>query len=184
MNMIDAQQLTYYHGANLVLDHISFEVREGEKLALIGRNGSGKTTLMRLLAGIEQPSEGRLAIKKDAKVGYLEQIPKDTKDWTVWDVLSYGLRSLKECKSAMAELESRMSDPAAAGDAQELERLLRRYAVLQEQFERGEAMRWRRASTESHRGSIFPSRFMIFHSVPYRAGEDPGDAGFPAYREA
>lgn len=137
MNIIDAQQLTYYHGANLVLDHISFEVREGDKTALIGRNGSGKTTLMRLLAGIEQPSEGRLAIKKDAKVGYLEQIPIDTEDWTVWEVLSYGLRSLKECRSAMAELESRMSDPVTAWNADELERLLRRYAVLQEQFERG-----------------------------------------------
>ena len=67
MNMINVQKLTQYHGAHLVLDQITFEIQESEKVALIGRNGSGKSTLMRLLAGLEQPNEGLLAIKKGRK---------------------------------------------------------------------------------------------------------------------
>lgn len=136
MNIIDARQLTYFHGANLVLDHINFEIREGEKIGLIGRNGSGKTTLMRLLAGLDQPVEGTLAVKKDTRIGYLEQIPSHMENWTFEEVLSFGMRHLKECRETMTKLEQQMSDPSAAKDNDRMERLLRRYSQLQEQFER------------------------------------------------
>ncbi|MCM3256444.1 ABC-F family ATP-binding cassette domain-containing protein [Paenibacillus lautus] len=135
MNMINVQKLTQYHGAQLVLDGISFEIQEGEKVALIGRNGSGKSTLMRLLAGLDQPNEGQLAIKKDTVIGYVEQIPSHMDTWTVLDVLSHGLIHLKEYRAEMTELEKRMSDPGIAGNAELLDRVLRRYSALQERFE-------------------------------------------------
>lgn len=135
MNMINVQKLTQYHGAHLVLDQISFEIQEGEKVALIGRNGSGKSTLMRLLAGLEQPNEGLLAIKKGAKIGYLEQIPSHMDTWTVQDVLAQGLRHLKDYRAEMTELEVKMSDPDIAGDSEMLDRVLRKYSALQERFE-------------------------------------------------
>ncbi|PCL94382.1 ribosomal protection-like ABC-F family protein [Paenibacillus lautus] len=135
MNMINVQKLTQYHGAQLVLDGISFEIQEGEKVALIGRNGSGKSTLMRLLAGLDQPNEGQLAIKKDTVIGYVEQIPSHMDSWTVLDVLSHGLIHLKEYRTEMTELEKRMSDPGIAGNAELLDRVLRRYSALQERFE-------------------------------------------------
>lgn len=135
MNMINVQKLTQYHGAQLVLDGISFEIQEGEKVALIGRNGSGKSTLMRLLAGLDQPNEGQLAIKKDTLIGYVEQIPSHMDSWTVLDVLSHGLIHLKEYRAEMTELEKKMSDPGIAGNAEQLDRVLRRYSALQERFE-------------------------------------------------
>lgn len=135
MNMINVQKLTQYHGAHLVLDQISFEIQEGEKVALIGRNGSGKSTLMRLLAGLDQPNEGLLAIKKGAKIGYLEQIPSHMDTWTVQDVLAQGVRHLKDYRAEMTELEEKMSDPDIAGDSEMLDRVLRKYSALQERFE-------------------------------------------------
>lgn len=135
MNIINVQKMTQYHGAHLVLDQISFEIQEGEKVALIGRNGSGKSTLMRLLAGLDQPNEGQLAIKKGAKIGYLEQIPSHMDTWTVLDVLSQGLSHLKDYRAEMTELEEKMSDPDIAGNAELLDRVLRKYAALQERFE-------------------------------------------------
>lgn len=135
MNMINVQKLTQYHGAQLVLDGISFEIQESEKVALIGRNGSGKSTLMRLLAGLDQPNEGQLAIKKDTLIGYVEQIPSHMDSWTVLDVLSHGLIHLKEYRAEMTELEKKMSDPGIAGNAEQLDRVLRRYSALQERFE-------------------------------------------------
>lgn len=135
MNMINVQKLTHYHGAHLVLDQISFEIQEGEKVALIGRNGSGKSTLMRLLAGLDQPNGGLLAIKKGAKIGYLEQIPSHMDTWTVQDVLAQGLRHLKDYRAEMTELEGKMSDPDIAGNTELLDRVLRKYSVLQERFE-------------------------------------------------
>ncbi|KQY80050.1 ABC transporter ATP-binding protein [Paenibacillus sp. Root52] len=136
MMIISAQQLTQYHGAHLVLDGITFEIMEGDKVALIGRNGSGKTTLMRLMARLNQPDEGQLMIKKDTRIGYVAQVPEGMDDYTVLDVLSLGFRELMECRTRMKELEQQMSDSACAADPDQLDRLLKRYAALQEQFER------------------------------------------------
>ncbi|WP_338541015.1 ABC-F family ATP-binding cassette domain-containing protein [Paenibacillus tundrae] len=136
MMIISAQQLTQYHGAHLVLDGITFEIMEGDKVALIGRNGSGKTTLMRLMARSNQPDEGQLMIKKDTRIGYVAQVPEGMDDYTVLDVLSLGFRELMECRTRMKELEQQMSDPACAADPDQLDRLLKRYSALQEQFER------------------------------------------------
>ncbi|SCY84841.1 ATPase components of ABC transporters with duplicated ATPase domains [Paenibacillus polysaccharolyticus] len=136
MIIISAQQLKQYHGAHLVLDGITFEIMEGDKVALIGRNGSGKTTLMRLMARISQPDEGQLMLKKDTRVGYVAQVPEGMDDHTVLDVLGLGFRELIACRTQMTELEQQMSDPACAADPEQLERLLKRYAALQERFER------------------------------------------------
>ncbi|MGW7159619.1 ABC-F family ATP-binding cassette domain-containing protein [Paenibacillus taichungensis] len=136
MMIISAQQLTQYHGAHLVLDGITFEIMEGDKVALIGRNGSGKTTLMRLLARLSQPDEGQLMIKKDTRIGYVAQVPEGMDDYTVLDVLSLGFRELMACRSQMKDMEQQMSDPECASDPNQLERLLKRYAALQDQFER------------------------------------------------
>lgn len=78
MMIISAQQLKQYHGAHLVLDGITFEIMEGDKVALIGRNGSGKTTLMRLMARLCQPDEGQLMLKK---IHVSVTLPKYRKDW-------------------------------------------------------------------------------------------------------
>jgi ATPase subunit of ABC transporter with duplicated ATPase domains len=136
MMMISAQQLTQYHGAHLVLDGITFEIMEGDKVALIGRNGSGKTTLMRLMARLNKPDEGQLMIKKDTRTGYVAQVPEGLDDHTVLDVLSLGFKELMICRTQMKEMEQQMSDPACAADPNQLERLLKRYAALQDQFER------------------------------------------------
>lgn len=136
MMIISAQQLTQYHGAHLVLDGITFEIMEGDKVALIGRNGSGKTTLMRLMARLNKPDEGQLMIKKDTRTGYVAQVPEGLDDHTVLDVLSLGFKELMICRTQMKEMEQQMSDPACAADPNQLERLLKRYAALQDQFER------------------------------------------------
>lgn len=136
MNFINAKELTQYYGANLVLDHIHFEINEGDKVGLIGSNGSGKTTLMRLLAGRLVPDEGQLMIKKQTKIGYVAQIPTVEAHCTVLDVLTLGLKDLNECQNQMSELERMMGDPAYAGNEEELDRLLKKYASLQERFER------------------------------------------------
>ncbi|MGG1519961.1 ribosomal protection-like ABC-F family protein [Paenibacillus oryzisoli] len=133
MLLINGQHIKKYHGAQLVLADVTFEIHEGERIGLVGRNGSGKSTLLRLVSKMEKPDEGLLTVRKDTRIGYLAQIPTEWESGTVYDVLAASFAGLLECRAAMTELEQRMSDPLAING---LDQLLGRYAQLQERFER------------------------------------------------
>ncbi|TFE24555.1 ribosomal protection-like ABC-F family protein [Cohnella luojiensis] len=136
MLTINCQNVKKYNGAQLILENVTFELHHGEKAGLVGRNGSGKSTLLRMVSKIDVPDEGLLTIRKEARIGYLEQIPADVAERTVFDVLAMGYRELLACRSAMAELELRMSEPEAGNDPDLLNGLLKKYSALQESFER------------------------------------------------
>lgn len=137
MIILNGQNIKKYHGANLVLSDVTFEVHEGEKVGLIGANGSGKSTLLSLVARLEKPDEGMLTIKKETRVGYLPQIPAEFEHMLVYEVLAHGFRSLADTRQKMSRMEQQMGEPDAASSPAVLERLLHKYAILQEEYERG-----------------------------------------------
>lgn len=80
MSVITFNNVTKYYSSTLILDHVSFNVNKGEKVALIGNNGAGKTTLFKLILGIEEPTlvpkedkVGEISILKGSTIGYLDQ---------------------------------------------------------------------------------------------------------------
>jgi ATP-binding cassette subfamily F protein 3 len=95
IEMFRCEDLVFsYDGAKNVLDHISFGVTRGDKVALIGYNGLGKTTLMRIIAGTRTPTAGKAVIGHNVVPGYLSQefaetIPPDVSVYrnakNVWD---------------------------------------------------------------------------------------------------
>ncbi len=133
--IVQFHRVQKYYGATLVLSDINLEVKEGEKVGLIGRNGTGKSTILRLIAGDLSPDGGHISIRKGAKIGYLAQTADGDGRSTVYDVLSYAYREVKECQAKMAELESLMAQPQVTADTERMEAVLRQYAELQERFE-------------------------------------------------
>jgi ATPase subunit of ABC transporter with duplicated ATPase domains len=113
---------------------VSFEIRRGERVGLVGPNGSGKTTLLRLLAGADTPDRGEIFISKGARIGYLEQIPEADPGASVMEVLRTPFADLLKLEQQMQELAIRMADPRLNGS--ELNRVLNRYQVCQEEFEK------------------------------------------------
>lgn len=136
MLIINGQNIKKYHGAQLVLEDVIFEIHQGERIGLVGRNGSGKSTLLRLISKMEKPDEGQLTVRKDTRIGYLAQIPTEWERGTVYDVLATSFQEVLECRANMTELEQRMSSPDVMNDENQLDHLLKRYAQLQERFER------------------------------------------------
>jgi len=71
--IINAQNISKAFGAKPLFEEVSFTVSEGDRIGLIGPNGSGKSTLLRILAGLEEPDGGDLAVRKRLRLRYVEQ---------------------------------------------------------------------------------------------------------------
>src|SRR5574344_2311662 len=78
-----------------VLDGLTFQIDQGERVGLLGRNGAGKTTLFRILTGAMEPDEGRVVIGSGRRIGLISQIPVCPEGWTVEDVLRSAFSRLR-----------------------------------------------------------------------------------------
>src|SRR5688572_13840127 len=94
MMLLSVEGVRKHFGPEAVLDGVSFEVRSGDKLGLVGPNGTGKTTLLRILAGLEQADAGNVALHASARIGYLEQQPDFESGHTVWQEAIAALSAL------------------------------------------------------------------------------------------
>ncbi len=130
--MIDIQvkNLTKFFviGENL-LDGLSFDIQEGERVAILGRNGCGKTTLFNILTGEMDYDGGEVYVNPGKKLGLISQIPRFPRGFTVEDVLRSAFRDLAAIGRKMEALEARM----AAGDHD----ILKEYDDLSNRFQSG-----------------------------------------------
>lgn len=133
--IISCQNIQKYHGAQLVLSDITFDIRQGEKIGLIGRNGCGKTTLFHLLNGEERPDQGQISIRRGSVVGLLSQIQEVGDEETVYGVLQRSFAEPLQWQARLRELEQEMSVPDAGANEQDWNRLLKEYGALQDKFE-------------------------------------------------
>lgn len=118
-------------GGNIIFENISLEIKNGERVGLVGRNGSGKTTIFGLLTGMESLDAGAIHMKKGTRIGHVAQIPKFDEVMTVYDVLSSAFKVEKELEKEMHALEKNM---AVEQEQSALEKLMERYGVIQEKF--------------------------------------------------
>ena len=109
MNILTVENITKAYGERKLFDNASFFLQEGEKAGIIGINGTGKSTLLKIIAGLEEPDEGRVIKANHAMVGFLSQHPQFNDEDTVLEAVlrdaaaDYGNRE-SEAKSMMTKL--------------------------------------------------------------------------------
>ncbi|MES5924742.1 ABC-F type ribosomal protection protein [Bacillus cereus group sp. MG9] len=118
-------------GGNIIFENISLEIKNGERIGLVGRNGSGKTTIFQLLTGIEGLDAGAIHVKKGTRIGHVAQIPKFNNEMNVYDVLSSAFKKEKELEIEMHDLEKNMAEEQ---ESSALQKLMERYGVIQERY--------------------------------------------------
>ena len=128
--MVDIQvkNLTKFFviGENL-LDGLSFEIQEGECVAILGRNGCGKTTLFNILTGQMDYDDGEVYVNPNKKMGLISQIPKFPEGFTVEDVLRSAYADIMRVRQKMELLECEMVSGATEEQLREYDRLVNRF---------------------------------------------------------
>ncbi len=130
--MIQLSELTKSFGDRVLLDHVTWQITDRERVGLCGPNGAGKTTLLRLMAGLDEPDSGGILKPAALTVAYLPQDGLTHAGHTLFEEASGAFAELLAIKAEMHGLEERLGDPAipeADHDA-----MLSRYSDLQDRF--------------------------------------------------
>ena len=117
MALISFSNVTKYYSLNLILDHVTFQINKGEKVALVGSNGAGKTTLFKLILKEEEPTLGAkedkvgdISILTGTKIGYLNQDAISDVNNTVLEELEIPFLPLKEKLNKFNELTLKLNE--------------------------------------------------------------------------
>ncbi len=131
MSLIATEELMHRYGAEILFERVSVRVHKGDRIGLVGLNGSGKSTLLRILAGVQEPTAGRVVRARSVRIGYLAQEPQLHSNATLFDEMLTVFEKLREQERELHSLEQALSHGTPDED------LLRRYDDLLEEFRHG-----------------------------------------------
>ncbi len=104
--LLTAQNLEVRYGPQPLFRDLSLNISEGERLGLIGANGSGKSTLLEILAGLRNPDQGLVTLRKDTRLAYVAQISEFAVGETVRTIIRSALGSAEFADSERDRLEA------------------------------------------------------------------------------
>jgi ATP-binding cassette, subfamily F, member 3 len=130
--MIQLSELTKSYGDRNLLDHVTWQISDRERVGLCGPNGAGKTTLLKIMGGMEEADSGAILKPSGLTVGYLPQDGLTHHGRTVFGEAQLAFDELLAMKAEMHDLEHRLGDPSISNG--EHTAMLTRYADLQDRF--------------------------------------------------
>jgi ATP-binding cassette subfamily F protein 3 len=132
--MIQLSSLSKSFGDRVLLDNVSWQIDDRERVGLAGPNGAGKTTLLKMLAGLEEPDAGAVVKPSGLIVGYLPQDGLSHSGRTLLEEAGLAFKPLLDMRAEIQSIEERLGDDL--GDESEHAAMLTRYSELQENFRR------------------------------------------------
>ena len=130
--MLQLQDVTKSFGEKTLLEHVTWQVGDRDRVGLCGPNGAGKTTLLKMLAGLDEPDAGVIQKPNALTLGYLPQDGLAHSGRSVVAEASLALKPLLDLKQEMHDLEARLGD-ATSGEG-EHDAMLARYSEVQDRF--------------------------------------------------
>lgn len=108
--MISVEHLSVEFGAKPLFSDVSFVINKKDRIALVGKNGAGKSTLLKILAGMQQPTGGTVAIQNDITLGYLPQVMVLSDSHTVMEEAEKAFEHVNEMQEEVSRLNQELAE--------------------------------------------------------------------------
>ncbi len=131
--MISVDGLTVEFGGSALFSDVSFVINEKDRSALMRKNGAGKSTLLKILAGVREPSRGKVSAPKDTVIAYLPQHLMTEDGRTVFEETAQAFAHLHEMEAEIAELNKQLETRTDYESDGYME-LIERVSTLSEKF--------------------------------------------------
>ena len=131
--MISVDGLTVEFGGSALFSDISFVINEKDRIALMGKNGAGKSTLLKILAGVREPTRGKVSAPKDTVIAYLPQHLMTEDGRTVFEETAQAFAHLHEMEAEIASLNKELETRTDYESDSYME-LIERVSTLSEKF--------------------------------------------------
>ena len=131
--MVTVEGLAVEFSGTTLFSDISFQINEKERIALMGKNGAGKSTLLKILAGVRQPTRGKVTVPKDGVIAYLPQHLMTEDGRSVFEEASMAFDHLRQME---AQIEAMNQELAVRTDyeSDSYMQLIEQVATLSEKF--------------------------------------------------
>ena len=133
--MLRLERVSKIYPTGEVLRDVTWEVKAGDRIGLVGVNGAGKSTQLRLIAGMEDPSSGQVVRQGAPRIAYLQQEFDVDPERTVREELFQAFGEAAEVLNRQRAVESEMGSEQAANDPDHLDQLIHELGRLQTRFE-------------------------------------------------
>ena len=132
--MISIENLSVEFGAKPLFTNVSFLVGDKDRIALVGKNGAGKSTMLKIMAGLQLPSEGNAVVPRGTKVAYLPQVMVLSDGRTVRQETELAFSHLHEAEQELKEMQ-RQLDERTDYETESYMQLVERFAHESERFQ-------------------------------------------------
>ena len=131
--MISVEGLKVEFNATPLFQEVSYVVNKKDRIALVGKKGAGKSTMLKILAGLQRPTEGVVAIPRECTIGYLPQVMKLADERTVLQEAELAFEHIFEMQAELERMNQQLADRTDF-DSPDYQKLIDRFTHENERF--------------------------------------------------
>ena len=131
--MISVEGLKVEFNATPLFEEVSYVINKKDRIALVGKNGAGKSTMLKILAGLQQPTAGVVAVPRDCTIGYLPQVMKLADSRTVMQEAELAFEHIFEMQAELERMNQQLAERTDY-ESEAYQQLIERFTHLNEHF--------------------------------------------------
>lgn len=131
--MISVEGLKVEFNATPLFEDVSYVINKKDRIALVGKNGAGKSTMLKILAGIQQPTSGVVAVPRECTIGYLPQVMVLSDERTVMQEAELAFEHIFEMQADIERMNQQLAERTDY-DSEDYQKLIDRFTHENERF--------------------------------------------------